>query len=75
MKAKLLKKVGSRIRIIENSGIFVVEIRDKYNPNWHKLMEFKKREDAFYQKYSYYKTFLLKDFAVKRKYDRKRGLI
>jgi len=70
-KTKLWKKVNSRIRIIENGSKFVVEIKDKQHSQWRKLSEFKKREDAHYQRYHYYKTFLLRDFAVKTKYNKK----
>ncbi|MHA1171056.1 MAG: hypothetical protein ACTSQ3_03125 [Candidatus Heimdallarchaeota archaeon] len=71
MKTRLLKKVNQRIRIVENKGKFVVEIKDKEKGGWRKLTEFKKREDAHYQRYHYYKTFLLKDFMVKLKYMKK----
>lgn len=71
MKIKLLKKVNARIKIIENGDKFQVQITDRAKGEWRRLSEYKKREDAYIQKYRYYRTFLLKDFGIKTKYDKK----
>lgn len=72
MKTKLLKKINSRIRILEKDGRFILEIRDSRDSKWHKLIDVNKREHAHSQRYHYYKTFLLRDFMVKSRYEEKK---
>jgi len=66
---KIWKKFATRIRIIEFDDKFNVEIRNKYNRNWHKLRDFKTFKEALCQKHFYMKTLLFKDFGIRSKYN------
>lgn len=73
MKTKLLKKIESRIKIIDSENGYEVHIKDNISKNWHLIRKFKKFGDALYQKHHYVRAILMKDLGVIIRYRKKFG--